>query len=48
MKKKKISFEELMENNKVELMMDKKQLEKIEERLEAKRVGKVEPAGNAS
>lgn len=48
MKKKKISFRELIEENKVELMNDKKHLEEIEERLEAKRLVKVEQTENAS
>jgi hypothetical protein len=43
-KKKKVSFEELMKANRLELMEDQKQLEKIEERLEAKRLEKVKQA----
>lgn len=43
-KKKKVTFEELMKANRLELMEDQKQLEKIEERLEAKRLDKVKQA----
>ncbi|GAM15096.1 FbpB family small basic protein [Mesobacillus selenatarsenatis] len=46
MKKKKVSFEELMKANRLELMEDQRQLEKIEERLEARRLDK--KTGNAS
>lgn len=43
-KKKKVTFEELMKANRLELMEDQRQLEKIEERLEAKRLDKVKQA----
>jgi hypothetical protein len=46
MKKKKVSFEELMKANRLELLEDQKQLEKIEERIEARRID--EKTGNAS
>lgn len=36
MKKKKVTFEELLKANRLELLEDQKQLEKIEERIEAK------------
>ena len=38
MKKKKVTFEELLKANRLELLEDQKQLEKIEERIEDRRM----------
>ncbi|MFT9600443.1 FbpB family small basic protein [Mesobacillus sp.] len=46
MKKKKVTFEELLKANRMELLEDQKQLEKIEERIEARRLA--QKSGNAS
>ncbi|WHX41282.1 FbpB family small basic protein [Mesobacillus sp. AQ2] len=46
MKKKKVTFEELLKANRRELLEDEKQMEKIEERIEARRLD--QKAGNAS
>ncbi|WP_226086764.1 MULTISPECIES: FbpB family small basic protein [Mesobacillus] len=46
MKKKKVTFEELLKANRLELLEDQKQLEKIEERIEDRRLA--EKSGNAS
>ena len=46
MKKKKVSFEELLKENRRELLEDQKLLEKIEERIESRRLGVKN--GNAS
>jgi hypothetical protein len=45
-KKKKVTFEELLKANRIELLQDQKQLEKIEERIEAKILAA--KSGNAS
>lgn len=42
MKKRKRSFEELIKENKKELLLDTKQMERIEERLERKHMQKAE------
>ncbi|WP_084820276.1 FbpB family small basic protein [Mesobacillus campisalis] len=47
MKKKKISFIELVKRNKEELMRDQKELARIEARLEAKHSRRVQEARNA-
>ena len=47
-KKKKVTFEELLKANRLELLEDEKQLEKIEERIEARRLSNVHKSGNAS
>lgn len=39
MKKKKVTFEELLKANRRELLEDQQRLEKIEERIEARRMG---------
>ncbi|CAM3858855.1 FbpB family small basic protein [Mesobacillus thioparans] len=39
MKKKKVPFEELLKANRRELLEDEKQIEKIEERIEERRLG---------
>ncbi|WP_233434928.1 FbpB family small basic protein [Mesobacillus jeotgali] len=46
MKKKKVTFEELLKENRRELLEDQKLLEKIDERIEARRMGVKN--GNAS
>ncbi|MGV2940517.1 FbpB family small basic protein [Mesobacillus sp. LC4] len=46
MKKKKVTFEELLKANRLELLEDQKQLEKIEERIEDRRLA--QKSGNAS
>ncbi|WLR54507.1 FbpB family small basic protein [Mesobacillus subterraneus] len=46
MKKKKVSFEELLKENRRELLENQKLLEKIDERIEARRMGAEN--GNAS
>jgi hypothetical protein len=38
MKKKKVTFEELLKANRRELLEDEKQMKKIEERIEARRL----------
>jgi hypothetical protein len=45
-KKKKVTFEELLKTNRRELLEDQKQLEKIEKRIEARRLE--QKTGNAS
>ncbi|MGE7767987.1 FbpB family small basic protein [Peribacillus sp. NPDC096540] len=42
MKKRKRTFEELIKENKRELLMDDKQMERLEERLEKKHMQKAE------
>ncbi|MDQ0415443.1 MULTISPECIES: FbpB family small basic protein [Mesobacillus] len=39
MRKKKVSYEELLKANRLELLENQKQLEKIEDRIEARRLG---------
>ncbi|MBT2680678.1 FbpB family small basic protein [Bacillus sp. ISL-35] len=39
MKKKKVTFEELLNANRRELLEDEKQMKKIEERIEKRRMG---------
>ncbi|ESU31967.1 hypothetical protein G3A_13760 [Bacillus sp. 17376] len=46
MKKKKVSFEELLKENRRELLEDQKLLEKIDERIESRRLA--QKSGNAS
>ena len=46
LKKKKVTFEELLKANRLELLEDQKQLEKIEERIEDRRMA--QKSGNAS
>lgn len=46
MKKKKVTFEELLKANRRELLEDEKQMKKIEERIEARRLD--QKTGNAS
>jgi len=38
-RKKKVSYEELLKANRLELLENQKQLEKIEDRIEARRLG---------
>ncbi|MCM3124299.1 MULTISPECIES: FbpB family small basic protein [unclassified Mesobacillus] len=46
MKKKKVTFEELLKANRRELLEDEKQMKKIEERIEARRLD--QKTGNTS
>jgi hypothetical protein len=46
LKKKKVAFEELLKENRRELLEDQKLLEKIDERIEARRLA--QKSGNAS